>query len=88
MGMYHGFIGGWGFIVGVIGLLLLVGLVAVGAAVIMWQGRRWTRTGARHQREPSVREVLELRYARGELSRQEFLCVIKDLSLDTDQKGA
>lgn len=89
MGFGHGCwggMGGWGLLGGLIGLLFFLGLVAALAALIVWLWRRaadGSTTGSRKAdlpRELTAREILEARYARGEITREEFLQLREDLS--------
>jgi putative membrane protein len=83
-GMHSGFfggMGGFGLLGALIGLFFFSGIVLlIGAVVVSFMKRG---TDARTSREPGSRtalDVLEERYARGELSREEFLRVREDLS--------
>ncbi len=81
-----GFGGGLGLFGGLFSLVLtiglLVGLVFLGA----WLWRRfspaegtgdWTKPPA--TRQPSALDVLRARYARGELTREEYQTILQDL---------
>ena len=85
-GMHHGFMGswggmgGWGLVGGLIGFLFLVALATVVVALFLWLWRRTSLNPADTQRGPlSARDVLALRYVRGELTREEYLRVKEDL---------
>lgn len=85
-GTHNGFMGGWGgmggwgLVGGFMGLLFLLALAAAVVALFLWLWRRTTPTSEVSRPGPlSAREVLELRYARGELTREEFLRVKEDL---------
>jgi putative membrane protein len=74
---HHGH-GGF-FLHGVIGLLALIGLVAVVLAVIRaFRGRSW-HDRRRHGMGAGL-EIVETRYARGEIGRDEYLEKKRDLA--------
>ena len=84
MGWGQGFtggMGGWGLMGGSIGLLFLLGIVVAFAALVIWAWRRAPLVAAPLRSErPSAFEALQRRYARGELTRDEFLAIKQDLS--------
>jgi len=79
-GLYSG-IGGLGWIGGLLGFLFFVGLVIVFVGVAVWLWRR----GSLGHKPVSTANVslahtmLDERYARGELSREEYLQMREDL---------
>jgi len=70
-GSWHGFPWMWIF-----PLIFLVVLV-----LFLFQGRGWPMCGGhrRQDREETAREILDRRYARGEISREEYQRMRKDL---------
>ena len=87
MGGFGGGMGGLGLFGGLLSALftigVLVGLVFLG----IWLWRRfgaseavssWTQSQGVQQ--PTVLEILQTRYARGELSREEYQSMLQDLS--------
>ena len=82
-GMHNGLIGGmggFGLIGALVGLLFLGGIVLAVAALAVWLIRR-SASGQSGVKDGSriARELLEERYARGELTREEFLSMREDL---------
>jgi len=71
--MMHGW-SGIGVFVALLGFLLLVGVTIALVILAVWLWRRTDRgpTG-RSGARPSSREILDQRYARGEISREEYL---------------
>ena len=82
MPFHYGFGGmwGWGSLGGLLVPLLVVTLFAALTGLGIWVSRRsgyaFSRTPAR---QPSAQEILKLRYARGELSRERFHSLMEDL---------
>jgi putative membrane protein len=82
-----GMMGGWGFGHGVFGLIIwLVILVAIVAAIV-WLIRAVAPAGIQHSssehssaRRSSGLDVLEERYARGEINQEEFLQKKRDIA--------
>lgn len=78
--------GGWGWL---FGLLMLVGLVLLVVVAVRMLGggiRRDTASGAGGSRRPArsrAREILDERYARGELSAEEYHERLQMLGEDT-----
>ena len=84
MGFGNGFMGGmggWGLLGGLAGLLLFL---VVGAGLVLlfvWLWRRSpTKQATGRSAAPSSLEVLEIRYARGEIERDEYLRIREDLT--------
>ena len=71
---------GWGWIIGVFIVGLVIGIVML----IIWLVKR---SGSRHEYVhaghgvtiSSPRDILQVRYARGEISRDDYLEILKDL---------
>ena len=95
MGGFGGGMGGLGLIGGLLSTLLtigvLVGLVFLG--IWLWRPGQSTRTGKygasegagswtqpQETRKASPREILQTRYARGELNREEYQSMLQDLA--------
>lgn len=79
MWFHHGYgmpwfaFGGWGLVGGLLGLLLVAGLIAGLAIVAVWLWRRATEPTRGGPLAPtSALEALSVRYARGEIGRDEF----------------
>lgn len=83
MGWNHGLwgMGGWGLFGGLFALFLSVALLAalIGAVVWLWRRSDSTLTKVSASRG-SAEEILRMRYARGELTREEFNSAMVDLS--------
>ena len=82
--------GGWGLGFGFIGMLLnLLFVVALLASVVLLGAWLWRRVSAGGQSEPrsliqpgtpaSPKEVAALRYARGEITREQYQQILTDL---------
>jgi putative membrane protein len=77
MNDWNGF-GGWGMGLGFIFMLLLWGLVILGIAALI----RWlmTQSSPSHSpRDKSPLEIVQERYARGEIDREEYERKMRDL---------
>lgn len=70
--------GGWGLFGGIIGLvfnlLILVGIVLL----VVWAVKRFTGNNSSPTSQ-SPREILQARYARGELTREQYQQMLSDL---------
>ena len=73
----------WGGIGVFLNIAILVGIVVL----VVWAVQKFTGSGSRkistaddNNRPPSAREILDRRYARGDLSREEYKEMISDLS--------
>jgi len=87
LGSYGNCFGTYGWAGGLIGLLLNIGILAGIVLLIVWAARQFTRSGtsagdssSSSPQPRSAREVLDLRYAKGELTREEYLAMVEDLS--------
>lgn len=69
--------GGWGWLGALLGIALLV-LIVVG---IVWLVRDLGRDDRRVPKHSAIAEV-ELRYARGEVDRETYLAIRRDLGAD------
>jgi putative membrane protein len=79
MGGWGGYGYGFGLFHAVVWIVILIAVVAL----IVWLVRSLTGSGAQHHGPPPRRsaglEVLEERYARGEINRDEYLQKKKDI---------
>jgi len=77
-----GTFGAWGWIGMILNLLLSVGLIAGLVYLVVWLVRR---VGAQAPVSGSIanpltaREIAQVRYAQGEINREEYLKLIEDL---------
>ena len=77
-------IGGGGMLIGFLVLIFFLVLLGAGAVVVVLiarQGSGGTGQGAslQHRSEGNALEILRQRYARGEITREEFLAMRDDL---------
>jgi putative membrane protein len=87
MGGFGGGVGGLGLFGGLLSTLLMIGLLAGLVFLGVWL---WRRFGASEgvgswiqlqgTRQPTAREILQTRYARGEMTREEYLRMLQDLA--------
>ena len=82
-----GFGGGLGLLGGLFGTLLTIGLLVGLVFLGIWLWRRFgvsegVDSWAQPQRsqQPSAYDILQTRYARGELTREEYLSMLQDLA--------
>ena len=68
-------IGWWGHIGGILSLLFLAGLIVL----IVWGIRKLSEGGGTTTKSDSI-EIAKERYAKGEISKEEFEQIKKDLS--------
>ena len=77
--MNFGWMGGFGLIGLIFNLVILVGIVML----IVWAVKRFS-SGASNWNQPSgnqsPREILQARYARGEITREQYQQMLNDLS--------
>ena len=77
--------GSFGLIGLIFNLIVTVGLIAGIAALVIWLVR-WPSAGGHGETAPegtaqvSPRELLKIRYARGEITREQYLQMLDDLS--------
>ena len=69
---------GWGFgwIGMIFSLVLLVGIVML----IVWAANRFSSGSRPSNGNQSAREILQARYARGEITREQYQQMLNDLS--------
>lgn len=77
--MGYGMMGGFGLIGLIINIAIIVGIVIL----VVWAVKRFTG-GTSNLNQPSVgqspREILQARYARGEITRDQYQQMLSDLS--------
>ena len=74
--MGFGMMGGFGLIGLLFNALIVVGVVVL----IVWAVRRFSTPGNQTSGSQSAREILQARYARGELTREQYQQMLSDLS--------
>ncbi|HSA99355.1 MAG TPA: SHOCT domain-containing protein [Anaerolineales bacterium] len=77
--MGFGMMGGFGLIGLIFNLLIIVGVVLL----IVWAVKRFTGSsidGNQTSGNQSPREILQARYARGEITREQYQQMLQDLS--------
>ena len=85
-GMLGGSIGGFGLAGGLIGLLLNIAIIVGIVLLIVWAVKQFNRStgtsspAASSNQPVSAREILDVRYARGELTRKEYQTRLSDVS--------
>jgi len=82
-GMMNGFgVGGMGLVGGLIGLIFNLAIVIGIVILIVWAVKRFT-SGATNWNQTSgsqsPREILQTRYARGEITRDQYQQMLQDL---------
>jgi putative membrane protein len=87
MGGFVGGVGGLGLFGGLLSTLLMIGLLAGLVFLGIWLWRRFSASEGvgswiqlQGTRQPTAREILQTRYARGELTREEYLRMLQDLA--------
>ncbi len=91
MGMMGGYgpgFGGYGLMGGYIGLIFNIAIMIGIVFLVVWAVRQFTRgnTGASYggniaaAPRQTAKEILAERYARGEISRDEYQTMLKDIS--------
>lgn len=78
---FRGIMGGWGWGFGILGMLFWLALIVL-VVVLVWRlMERGGRDGSRYDggRETPL-EILKKRYARGEIDKEEFERVKRDLT--------
>lgn len=83
----HGWYGGFGWVGMILGGLILLALLT-GLILVILFGILQVRKGSGHsnvnpagQSEPSAREILQARYARGEITREQYLQMLTDIEV-------
>ena len=82
-GMMDGYgFGGLGLWGGLIGLILNIAIIVAIIWLIVWAVRRFTSVPPYGNQTPanqSPRDILQIRYARGEITRDQYRQMLKDL---------
>ncbi len=83
-GMMNGFgFGGGSLLGGLIGLIFNLAIIVGIVILVVWAVKRFT-SGATNWNQPSSsqspREILQARYARGEITRDQYQQMLADLS--------
>ena len=83
---YFGGMGTFGWVGMIINLVLSIVMIAAVVYFIVWLIRRGSvreqslsDSGYPGARQPSAREILDTRYARGEITREQYLMMIEDI---------
>ncbi len=72
---YYGMMGGFGWIGMIFNLLILIGIIVL----VIWAVNRFSG-GANHStKSQTPREILQERYARGEITREQYQQMMKDI---------
>ena len=83
-GMMNGFgFGGMGLFGGWIGLIFNLALIVGIVILVVWAVKRFTSgsvNGNQTSGNQSPREILQARYARGEITREQYQQILQDLS--------
>jgi putative membrane protein len=77
-----GGLSGLGWIGMILNLVLTIGFVVAVIWLVVWAVRRFTTTARPGQVEnnPSARDLLQIRYVRGEINREQYQQMLSDLS--------
>jgi putative membrane protein len=81
-GMMTGF-GSYGLLGGLFGLLFNIALIVGVIVLVVWAVQKFSNAASSHQQSnqgPSAREILDRRYALGELNRDEYQQKLADIS--------
>ncbi len=76
MFMHYGMMGGFGLIGLLFNALVLAGIVVL----IVWAVNRFSGTANVPPASQSAREILQARYARGEITREQYQQMLSDIS--------
>ena len=79
-GMMHGFgFGGMGLFGGWIGLIINLAIIIGIVVLVVWAVKRFT-SGPVSSSGQTPREIVQSRYARGEITRDQYQQMLQDLS--------
>ncbi|BAJ64684.1 SHOCT domain-containing protein [Anaerolinea thermophila] len=80
--MFCGFgnFGGFGWIGMILNLVITIGLLVGLILLVVWAVRRLSESGVQSTSSQTARDIAQARYARGEISREEYQQIISDLS--------
>ncbi len=73
---YYGMMGGFGWMGMVFNFIILIGVVVL----IVWAINRFSNNSNQSAKIQSPREILQMRYARGEITREQYQQMLNDLS--------
>ncbi len=74
--MHYGMMGGFGLIGLLLNALVLAGIVVL----VVWAVSRFSGTTNVPPASQSAREILQTRYARGEITREQYQQMLSDIS--------
>ncbi len=74
MGWGYGMMGAYGWTGMIFNLLILVGVIIL----VVWAVRRFTERGGQSGSQ-SARDIVQQRYARGEITREQYQQMLNDL---------
>ena len=74
--MGYGMMGGFGWI----GLLLYLAFIVGFVVLVVWVVKRFSGQGSFQSPGQSPREILQVRYAKGEITREQFQQMLGDLN--------
>ena len=74
--MGYGMMGGFGWI----GLLLYLAFIVGFVVLVVWVVKRFSGQGSFQSPGQSQREILQVRYAKGEITREQFQQMLGDLN--------
>lgn len=78
--MFGGGLGGFGLLGGLIGLIFNLAIIIGIVILIVWAVKRFSGgTANRAFGGQSAREILQARYARGEITREQYQQMLQDL---------
>ena len=80
-----GSFGTWGWVAMLLQMVFWLGLIAGVVLLIIWAIRRGSQTSVATQRyaissQPTAKDILQDRYARGEITREQYTQMLDDLS--------
>lgn len=81
----YGWIGSYGWIGMILNFVITIGVVVGVVLLVIWLVRRFSNNGRDTaylptSAQPSPREILQVRYARGEIDREQYQQMLVDLS--------
>ena len=85
-GMFGGSFGSFGLMGGLIGLLFNIAILVGFVLLVVWVVQKFAGSSSRGsqavspKQSPSAREILDMRYARGELTRDEYQTMLHDIA--------